>query len=114
MAKKMPEEVYKAVFDRAESDTFDVRCEVMVKGCCTARATHWHHRKLRSQGGKHEVVNGLAVCSSCHTFIHMHPAIAYSNGWIVQSVADPALVPVVRRGRTVRLYPDGLFRELVS
>ena len=114
MAKRMPQAVYEAVFERAESDAMHPACEATIRGVCSFRATHWHHRKLRSQGGGHEVVNGLAVCDACHHYFHMHPALAYSKGWLVRSNLDPALVPVQRRDRVVRLYEDGSFRELVA
>lgn len=114
MAKKMPQSVYEAVFARAESDALHPACEATIRGVCSFRATHWHHRKLRSQGGGHDVVNGLAVCDACHHFFHMHPAVAYGNGWLVPSYLDPALVPVQRRDRVVRLYEDGSFREVVA
>lgn len=29
-----------------------------------------HHIKLRSQGGKNEVTNGMALCYDCHNFVH--------------------------------------------
>ena len=114
MAKRMPQSVYEAVFARAESDALHPACEATIRGVCSFRATHWHHRKLRSQGGGHDVVNGLAVCDACHHFFHMHPALAYSKGWLVRSHLDPAYVPVWRRDRVVRLYEDGTFREVVA
>lgn len=112
MAKRMPEAVYEDVFARAESDAFFVACEVNERSVCTFVATEWHHRKMRSQGGAHQVANGLAVCKSCHMYFHAHPAIAYSNGWLVRSHLDPASVPVKRRDRLVRLFDDGSFEEV--
>ena len=51
-----------------------------------------HHRKLRSQCTrveKHQVQNLILLCGSgttgCHGFVHMHPTIAYENGWCVKS-----------------------------
>ena len=114
MAKKMPQSVYEAVFARAESDAMHPACEATIRDVCSFRATHWHHRKLRSQGGGHDVVNGLAVCDACHHFFHMHPALAYSKGWLVRSHLDPAYVPVQRRDRVVRLFEDGSFEEVVA
>lgn len=113
MAKPaMPKDVYEAVFARSEWGAVDQACEAMIPGVCTLRPTHWHHRKLRSQGGKHEVVNGLAVCSPCHNHFHAHPAEAVERGWIVKSAADPAEQPVLRHGCWVRLLPDGGVEEV--
>lgn len=114
MAKQMPKAVYQSVFARAESDALHPACEATIRGVCSFRATEWHHRKMRSQGGQHDVVNGLAVCQSCHHYFHMHPALAYSKGWLVRSHLDPAHVPVWRRDRVVRLFEDGSFEEVVA
>ena len=68
-----------------------------------------HHRKLRSQGGRDELVNLVALCSDCHhTQVHAHPERARGEGWIVRSGSDPAAVAVtLHDGRTVRLDADG-------
>lgn len=66
----------------------DHLCEVRAEGC-TGRAVHIHHRKLRSQGGNNAPENLRAVCSSCHTYIHMHPAVSYARGWLVHSWDTP-------------------------
>lgn len=99
---RMPRAVYEVVMERAAGV-----CEAMVPGVCTGRAEHWHHRRMRSQGGAHEVVNGLGVCAGCHGFFHAHPAHAYEAGWLVRSVDDPAVVPVSYRGRWVTLDASG-------
>lgn len=113
MAKKtMPRAVYEAVFARAESDASYPACEAMIRGVCVLRASHWHHRRMRSQGGGHDVVNGLAVCEACHHFFHMNPAVAYGEGWLVRSNSDPARVPVNRRGQVVQLFEDGTFTQI--
>lgn len=66
-----------------------------------------HHRKLRSQGGRDDVTNLVALCpgpQGCHSWAHQNPAEAKAAGWIVRSGSDPANVAVVLHdGRTVRL-----------
>jgi len=62
-----------------------------------------HHRKLRSQGGEDDPANLIAVHHSCHNLatdsIHLNPAIAKKNGWIVPSWAEPSEFPLT--------LPDG-------
>ena len=62
---------------------------------------------LRSQGGGHTVQNVVHICSTCHYWLHMHPAIAYTNGWLVKSTRDPECEPFLRRGGAVFLFEDG-------
>ncbi|WP_426716499.1 HNH endonuclease signature motif containing protein [Corynebacterium auriscanis] len=108
MAKKrMTEEQYRAVFDRAESDAGYPACEVMKPGVCVGAATQWHHRKLRSQGGGNEAINGLAVCHACHNAIHADPATAYKHGWLVRGFHEPGARLVLRRGVWVELTEEG-------
>lgn len=104
---RMPEDVYRAVFDRAESDIHYAACEAMLPGVCSGVAESWHHRQLRSQGGPHHVSNGLAVCSKCHTWFHHNPTVSYTEGWLVKSHDDFTSRPVRRRGRLTLLLPGG-------
>jgi len=53
-----------------------------------------HHRRLRSQGGGHDLPNLLVVHNGCHLGIHNAPRHAIAHGWIVPGWADPATVPV--------------------
>lgn len=73
-----------------------------------------HHRKLRSQGGKDEVANLVAVCHHCHNLgthsIHLNPEKAKLKGWIVPSFADPLLYPLhLPSGEIVRLTNEGTY-----
>ena len=57
-----------------------------------------HHRKLRSQGGKHDVSNLILLCGSgttgCHGWVHANPAEALRGGWYARSWQDTLGVPV--------------------
>lgn len=61
---------------------------------CGQRAIHIHHRKLRSQGGRHELPNLLHLSGACHDRAHANPERAYDLGLLVRSTDNPALVPV--------------------
>lgn len=69
-----------------------------------------HHRKLRSQGGTHDIRNLALLCDfgGCHdTQVHAHPTRAKGEGWIVCSYADPATVPVLMAGEFYWLTAEG-------
>lgn len=70
-------------------------CEAAIVAVCDGRPWQAHHRKLRRHGD-HRDVNGLWVCTPCHTAIHANVAWAYRHGLLVGSTRDPATVPVVR------------------
>lgn len=100
--KKMPQDVYRIVFDRAGG-----RCEAMVFRVCTGRAEQFHHRKYRSRGGEHTVTCGLAICRACHDWIHAHPEESAEIGLSVHSWQEPGEVPVAYRGRPAVLDDAG-------
>jgi hypothetical protein len=67
-------------------------CEIREPGCFNV-ATDWHHRKLRSQGGKWHVQNGLHLCRFCHDLVtnpRGRRKEFEDNGWLVPSHEDPA------------------------
>lgn len=105
--RRISESEYLAVVSRAESGVSHPACEAMIPGACTGSMQEWHHRKLRSQGGGHEVVNGLGVCAGCHRAIHADPSRAYEHGWLVRGYHEPADMPVFRRGEWVFLTMEG-------
>lgn len=73
-------------------------CEMCIPGICMMRATDFHHRRFRSQGGKWEIVNGLHGCRPCHmavTNTNGHRAEYERKGWIVPSHGDPATTEVL-------------------
>lgn len=57
------------------------RCQVDAPAC-RGRAVMVHHRLPRSAGGDDHPDNGLAVCGSCHGWVHAHPTISYEHGWL--------------------------------
>lgn len=84
--KPIPIKVRQAVADRS-----GFVCELG----CGNRAVHLHHRKLRSQGGRHEPANLLHLCAAHHNEAHANPERSYALGWLVRGWADPAGVPVI-------------------
>jgi hypothetical protein len=72
------------------------------------RVWHCHHRKLRSQGGRHEAENLLALHDACHRRVHARPAWARRCGYIVARNVDPSARPVWRhRARWQLPNPGG-------
>lgn len=85
-------------------------CEIQVEDVCTGRASQWHHRKDRTQGGTWHASNGLDVCPPCHRFVTEDRGDATKGpGWAVEPWRDPLAVPVLRRGLWVWLDNDGGF-----
>lgn len=69
-----------------------------------AKGWHFHHRKLRAQGGRDDAANGLCLHETCHFVIHREPAWAYERGLLVRQRQDPSVVPVLLHGQ-VRVLP---------
>lgn len=69
-----------AVFARAGWE-----CEANVEGICPPgahRAEVVHHRRLRSQGGTHDLSNLVALCDTAHRWAHDNPLAAQQLGLI--------------------------------
>lgn len=60
-------------------------CEAAVSPNCSARGTHVHHRRMRSQGGRNDLDNLLDVCLWCHSWIHANPAKSYEFGLLLHA-----------------------------
>lgn len=76
-----------------------------------------HHRQLRSQGGKDEPANLIAVHHACHNLgtnsIHLNPKKSINFGYIVPSWADPSEFPLtLSDGRKVLLDNEGNYLEI--
>lgn len=76
--KKNYDEARKIVYQRSYGF-----CEANWEGC-TKVANHAHHKKRRSQGGKDEPSNLLAVCAFCHDKIHRNPAESFEKGHLTK------------------------------
>lgn len=90
-------------------------CEIQLPGC-HGRAIDWHHRRLRSQGGRWDASNGLAACRWCHeavTNTRGRRAEYEANGWLVSREAIPAAVPVLLANVGWALLDDDGGYELV-
>lgn len=74
--------------------------------CGLQRATEWHHRKARSQGGLWLPSNGLHLDHQCHMEITDTRAVFYDNGWLVKSWQNPAEVPVLHHQWGLVLLTD--------
>lgn len=85
-ARPLPASVRRQIRDRSGG-----LCELQ----CGRTATEVHHRKLRSQGGRHELSNLLHLCSKDHREAHDNPELAYALGWLVHSWERPEDVPVL-------------------
>lgn len=77
--------------------------------CGAARATDWHHRKNRSQGGGWSAANGLHLCRSCHLMITDTRTAFYNHGWLVKSWDDETTIPVHTVHGFVLLDDEGGF-----
>lgn len=76
-----------------------------------------HHRKLRKQGGKDDITNLVALCSTCHNIapdsVHQNPQRSYDTGMLVPSFGDPAAWPLhLYDGRVVLLTTEGTYQEI--
>lgn len=88
-------------YARAAERSFGV-CEA----CGMREATQMHHRLHRSHGGGESVTNLLHLCLWCHGAAHS-ASERYANGWAVRSGFNPALTPMLYRGRLMVLTADG-------
>lgn len=105
----MDKKVAETVLERAGN-----YCEACGKVCGNFAL---HHRRLRSQGGKDEVCNLIAVHHECHNMgtnsIHLNPARSIRYGWIVPSWGEPSEFPLcLSDGRIVLLDNEGNYLEI--
>jgi len=86
--------------------------------CGEGLGDNWamHHRKLKSRGGKDELANVIAVHHQCHNLgtnsIHLNPAWATENGFMVSSWLDPEMSPILyMMSDKVLLMEDGSIQK---
>jgi hypothetical protein len=72
---------------------------------CGNRATHFHHRWMRSQGGVHTRWNLLHCCVSCHEHVHANPEDSYRRGYLLRRT--DGLAEQQRRDAEARALTDG-------
>lgn len=76
------------------------RCKGMCEFCGGALPDNWaaHHRKLRSQGGKDDLDNVVALHHECHNLatnsVHLNPEQSYKDGFMVHSWDLPDKTPL--------------------
>lgn len=65
---------------------------------CGGRGSEWHHRRGRRVLDKHThcSCNGVLLCRTCHSWVHGHPLLAMTSGWIVSRyILEPMTIPVI-------------------
>ena len=94
------------------------RCKGMCEFCGGTLPESWaaHHRKLRSQGGKDDIENVVALHHECHNLgtnsVHLNPQKSYEDGFMVHSWADSKETPLhLMRSMWVTLTTDGEYAE---
>ena len=66
-------------------------CEFRILGQCQGEAVHIHHRQTGHSN--HELEALAHLCDACHRYTHLHPEMAYQNGWLVKHPTNPATIP---------------------
>ena len=73
-------------YDRARTIVMEAAegmCEAATKRC-VGPAGQVHHRKGRDGDLVVDLDNLLAVCYTCHDYIHGHPHESYERGWMIR------------------------------
>lgn len=81
--------------------------------CGGTRDLHVHHRMLRSAGSDERACNRVTLCQWCHRWVHVNPALALEQGWIVSRYGDPAEVKIEHHmwpAYPIWLEPEGGIR----
>jgi hypothetical protein len=51
--------------------------------CCGKKATQIHHKRGRFQDRLNDTEHFMAICHSCHEWIHRNPMEAYAKGYLL-------------------------------
>ena len=78
-SKKRAKELRQYTSLRKNYLTFEAVCEV----CKSSSSTDIHHRAGRNGKFLNDCSLWLAVCRTCHDWIHRHPAEARKQGYLV-------------------------------
>lgn len=78
-----------------------------------------HHRRAKASGGSSArshtqcACNGVLLCRSCHSWVHLNPRKARAEGWIVlQSVSKPGMAGIFKAWQT--RVPEGIWYPLLA
>lgn len=64
-------------------------CEFVKDGLrCPRRATHLHHVRRRSQGGRDIPENLKHLCGAHHDYVHRFVEWSYEHGWLERTGTD--------------------------
>ena len=64
-------------------------CEAQIRGVCTGRAQHKHHKVMRSHGRDDSEENLMLMCLACHTYTHANPKESYEKGFLIRANGLP-------------------------
>jgi hypothetical protein len=78
---------------------------------CPTPYAHIHHRRPKRMGGSRaadtdQPQNLILLCERCHSEVHGN-GVSESKGYLLRATDDPQVVPVLWRGRWVRLTQGG-------
>jgi hypothetical protein len=59
-------------------------CEARATQNCGFKASEIHHRQGRNGDRLNDTAFFMAVCRSCHNYIHNNPAESYLKGWLIR------------------------------
>lgn len=56
------------------------QCEGRIMLVCSMGAAQVHHVIPRGRGGTHDLINLVALCEPCHSWVHANPVAATQRG----------------------------------
>lgn len=105
------------MISKALRSLLEERCRGYCEKCglvLDLESADFHHRQLKSQGGKDTAENGILVHHRCHIqhkdSIHDNPKKSVEMGWMVRSWDNPATARLILpNGNAVTLSPEGTY-----